>query len=266
MENIATKLTYLNETKTEIKAQLETQVGTTFESDLRTFLRIMNLLGNVTLTSIPIRAFEGCGYNEDTGEVGLQAISIPSSVTIISEYAFSQCTSLSLVTISDGVETIKSGAFQACTQLPEITLPDSVTTINDHIFSGCSNLTAVSLSNNIATIPQDAFHDCTSLTAISIPDNVTTVETEAFLNCSGLTTLQLSENIETLGEDVFKNCNHLSRITCLATAPPTVDQNWHGLDNTNNCPIYVPAAATVTYRSTSGWSNYATRIRAIPEP
>jgi len=33
--------------------------------------------------------------------------------------------------------------------------------------------------------------------------------------------------------------------------------------DTNNCPIYVPAASVDAYKSASGWSAYASRIQAI---
>jgi hypothetical protein len=37
-------------------------------------------------------------------------------------------------------------------------------------------------------------------------------------------------------------------------------------NNTNNCPIYVPAESVNAYKAASVWSNYASRIYAIPTP
>jgi hypothetical protein len=34
-------------------------------------------------------------------------------------------------------------------------------------------------------------------------------------------------------------------------------------DSTNNCPIYVPSGSVNTYKAADGWSNYASRIKAI---
>ena len=41
--------------------------------------------------------------------------------------------------------------------------------------------------------------------------------------------------------------------------------NTNALENTNNCPIYVPANLVNTYKSDNNWKTYASRIQAIPE-
>ena len=61
----------------------------------------------------------------------------------INDYAFYQCTSLTSITIPDGVTSIGNYAFYDCTGLTSITIPDSVTTIGDQAFFGCSSLTSV---------------------------------------------------------------------------------------------------------------------------
>ncbi len=53
----------------------------------------------------------------------------------------------------------------------------------------------------------------------------------------------------------------MSSITCNATTPPALGTDVFA--NTNNCPIYVPAASVETYKAASGWSGYASRIQAI---
>ena len=51
-------------------------------------------------------------------------------------------------------------------------------------------------------------------------------------------------------------------MTFNSTTPPTLYE--YDLDNTNDCPIYVPAGSVETYKAASGWSEYANRIQAIP--
>ncbi|MCQ4021755.1 leucine-rich repeat protein [Ruminococcus sp. zg-924] len=56
-------------------------------------------------------------------------VTIPDSVTSITDGAFSFCKSLKSITISDSVTSIGDTAFWGCGSLKSITIPDSVTSI-----------------------------------------------------------------------------------------------------------------------------------------
>jgi hypothetical protein len=49
-------------------------------------------------------------------------------------------------------------------------------------------------------------------------------------------------------------------VTCLPVTPPTIGSN--AFNSTSNYPIYVPADSVSAYQS--AWSDYASRIQAIP--
>ena len=72
-------------------------------------------------------------------------------------------------------------------------------------------------------------------------------------------TMQEIEN----DDGVFYNCTALTSVTVNAIDPPTLSNM--AFDNTNNCPIYVPASAVDEYKESTatGWSDYASRIQAI---
>ena len=61
-------------------------------------------------------------------------------MTSISSWAFNSCSSLTSVTIPDGVATIERSAFRRCSSLTSITIPDSVTSIAMFAFYDCSSL------------------------------------------------------------------------------------------------------------------------------
>lgn len=92
------------------------------------------------------------GYTGSGGNV-----TIPSSVTSIGEWAFSDCTNLTGMTIPNSVTKIGYGAFYGCKNLKSVTIPTSVTKIDYWAFSGCSSLTSVSLPNSVAEIGNAAF-------------------------------------------------------------------------------------------------------------
>lgn len=104
-----------------------------------------------TVKGIAVRCFE---------KVPLKKIIIPSQVTTIGEYAFSDCTILSNVTIQNGVKTIGNYAFDWCPLLLEITIPNSVETIGDHTFSTSFNLRVINVDkpeNSIEGAPWGSF-------------------------------------------------------------------------------------------------------------
>ena len=58
----------------------------------------------------------------------------------VDPYACAGCTSLTSVTLLEGLTTIDQYAFQNCTALPSFTIPASVRTLGDGVFEGCANL------------------------------------------------------------------------------------------------------------------------------
>ena len=66
---------------------------------------------------------------------------IISGFSKIGSYAFSECSNLTSVTISDSVTTIEYGAFYGCSSLTSVTIPNSVTSIGEGAFPGYSNVT-----------------------------------------------------------------------------------------------------------------------------
>ncbi len=112
---------------------------------------------------------------------------IPNSVTSIGYSAFSQCFSLTSVSIGNGVASIGDYAFSSCISLTSITIPDSVTLIGDDAFYLCTSLTSVSIGNGVTSIGDHAFMFCSSLTSVSIGNGVTSIGDAAFYLCYNLT-------------------------------------------------------------------------------
>lgn len=192
----------------------------------------------------------------------LSSIVITNSVTTIDENAFYGCSSLSSVTIPTSVTSIGRYSFAQCA-IPSVTIPSGVTSISEGTFEYCSNLTNVAIQNGVTSIGSYAFSYCSSLSSVTIPSSVTSIGGYAFRNCSSLLSVTIPNSVTNIGARAFRNCTSLSSMTIYATTPPTLD-NTNALQNTNDCPIYVPSESVETYKAASGWSTYASRIQAIP--
>ena len=104
---------------------------------------------------------------------------IPSTVTIISDYAFYQTDSMTEVVIPDSVVSIGSNAFRGCLHLPEISIPDSVTEIGESAFDYCIRLVIVELPEG-ASIGEMAFSRCPELSSINNSDPTEWLESNGY--------------------------------------------------------------------------------------
>ena len=100
---------------------------------------------------------------------------IQNSVTSIGETAFTDCSNLTDIMISEDVESIGSNAFAGCKSLKSIAIPDSVTNIGMYAFVGCTSLTKVTMKGGVPpTIGTNAFQGCKFVTddtqGIYVPD------------------------------------------------------------------------------------------------
>ncbi|MBR4042045.1 MAG: leucine-rich repeat domain-containing protein [Bacteroidaceae bacterium] len=119
----------------------------------------------------------------------ITSITIPQGVTSIGNHAFSDCKNLTSITIPEGVKSIGDYAFSGCSSLSSINIPESVTSIGLGAFFGCAKLTSATIPEGVAIIGIGAFRDCSSLTSITIPENsqLTSIDNSAFYGCSSLT-------------------------------------------------------------------------------
>lgn len=239
-----------------------------------------------SVTTIGRGAFANC--------TNLSSISLANGVETIDYYAFSGC-SLTSIEIPSSVKSVQSSSFpfnrmtsisvqsgnqnydsrDNCNALIETstntlivgcsnsTIPDSVTVIGYMAFDGCSGLTGtLVIPNSVTAINDNAFNACSGLTGtLVIPDSVTTIKNYAFGNCKGLSSITIGRGITLLDGNTFDSCTGLSSITCFAETPPRT--GYYFIQNTNNCPVYVPSQSVDAYKTTNYWSNYASRIQAI---
>ena len=163
------------------------------------------------VTSIGTFAFRLC--------TSLTNITIPDGVTSIGEGAFTYCAMLKSITIPDSVTSIGSHAFESCRNLTSITIPDSVTSIGKVAFSSCSSLTSVKIPDGVTSIGEGAFLGCASLTSVTIGNSVTSIGYGAFVRCSALTSITIPDCVTSIGDYAFRDCRSLTTVTFLGDAP-----------------------------------------------
>lgn len=169
-------------------------------------ISILNYRGRtMNVVKIGDRAFSSCS--------SLTSVTIPNGVTSIGDFAFNNCRSLSDASIGSGVTSIGTRAFNLCTHLTSITIPNGVTSIGSEAFQSCYSLTSIIIPNSVTSIGDSAFEGCSSLTDISIGSGLSCIDFEVFNKCSSLTSITIPNNVSSIEGNAFKDCRGLTSVT-----------------------------------------------------
>ena len=187
----------------------------------------------------------GANIVSNTYEHGKGIIKFDAPVTSIGYAAFKYCSSLTSVTLGNGVTSIGDYAFYECSSLTSVTIPNSVTSIGEEAFTGCTGeliidsqtlvgkdytysnypvgsyygwlhdakFTKLTIGENVIKIGDYAFYQCSSLTSVTIPNSVTSIGSSAFCNCTSLTSVTIGNSVTSIGERAFLNCTSLTSVT-----------------------------------------------------
>lgn len=161
----------------------------------------------------------------------LNSIKLPSTVKEIYYGAF-RGSSISEVSLNEGLEKLGDDMFRGCINLTTVELPSTLKEIGSYTFSGCTGLQSVifhgtdlivheqatfigcsSLINvdlhRFMGIGHDMFKNCTALETITLPENITYIGDKAFEGCTNLQTVIMSDSVTRLGSYSFNGCTSL---------------------------------------------------------
>lgn len=142
----------------------------------------------------------------------LTAVTIPQSMTRIEDFAFSGCTRLQEAEIPAHTTYIGNGAFSGCSQLRIMLLPDAAQYVGYSAFSGCSSLSRIELPTSLSEIQSYTFADCAQLDSVIIPHSVTSIGYDAFNGCTSLTYVEIPSSVTEINSGAFRGCSQLIRV------------------------------------------------------
>lgn len=163
--------------------------------------------GNGSFDKIEANAFENC--------ISLATVNIPERILTVGESAFSDCTSLTSVSV--GSAQILESAFNDCTSLSSVELGDRLNTIGDYAFSGCDALSQVVLPDSVSSLGENAFYSCNMLKTVKLPSTISYIAKGAFSGCESLTDIEIPDSVHYIWEYAFSGCIGLDGITIPST-------------------------------------------------
>ena len=156
----------------------------------------VDFTGNTTLTAINGSVFAYCDKLKD--------VTLVSIITKIDTSAFAYCFSIEQIDISY-VTTLNTSAFSNCQSLTKVTLGNGLKTIGNTAFANCVTLTNVVLPSDskLTTIGTSSFLNCISLREISLPATLTTINATAFQRCTILKYIYLKNTAVSINASAF---------------------------------------------------------------
>ena len=177
--------------------------------------KIQSVVIESGVQSISGGAFSGC--------TALEKLSISETVTQIAPNAFGGCTSLAAFEVADGNKAFLSVGgvlFSADKELlrcpvgksADCTVPSGTVAIAGGAFKDCSKLESLVIPDSVTAIGKSAFENCAALKRITLPKSIAKLEALTFSGCAALAEITLPDGLKALGEKVFSGCAALKSV------------------------------------------------------
>ena len=157
------------------------------------------------------------------------------------------------------VTKLGAKCFSDCSSLSSVTIPSSVTSLGEYCFFGCSSLTSITIPSSVTSLWEHCFSSCSSLTSITIPSSVTRLGDKCFEGCNNLYSVNIQSPKITLGSECFAS-TIITDFTIMATTPPTIpDDCFYGC-SIDKAKLRVPKASVSSYQSAAVWKSFGTIV------
>lgn len=106
-------------------------------------------------------------------KTGITSLTIPGNVETVGRWIVEGCSSLSRITLEEGVKNLSQSSFYGAA-VKSIKIPSTITEIPAHCFVA-SEIESIELHDGITAIGYGAFMNCSNLTALTIPGSVKSI-------------------------------------------------------------------------------------------
>lgn len=208
----------------------------------------------------------GIGDKAFMGNSTLTSITLPDGLKRIGTSAFQSCSKLETVNMGNTVETLGENAFFSCSKVTSLALSKTVKSVGKWGLRAMSSLTTLTLGESLEAVPAGMCWGNTKLKGITIPDKVTVIGENAFASCSALDSIQLGEKVDSLAGKAFAYVQSYKKLICRAPIPPKCgDEKSLGATAVyTKATLYVKEKSLDAYQKTEPWKNFTTILAYDP--
>ena len=186
----------------------------------------------------------------------LEKVIIGKGVTAMNSAAFTGCPNLTAVewNATDG------GDCTACpfpTSVTSVTLSNGVEHIPAYLCNGLTGITSIVIPSSVKSIGDYAFANINSrkINDIVLPSEIISIGDYAFAGNTYIEQIDFGKSLEFIGAYAFQGCSRVMTMTCLAEMTPDVGTD--GLASiSSNADLYVLSSALRKYQVDPNWSRF----------
>ena len=211
---------------------------------LLAFLPVLGVSAEGSVGLVYESFVDGTCYVASVGTCTDTDIVIPSkspegkTVTEIGPFSFYGCADLKSVTLPNSITGITDSAFCDCTGLTSVVLPDNTLVLGCQAFENCISLTSIFIPNKVNHIDSGAFYDCFSLTDVyfdGTKDEWDAIDiyngNGALLNATihfGVLPGDIDGSGEVTADDLTALARHIGKIETLTNAGALTAADYNG--------------------------------------
>lgn len=153
---------------------------------------------------------------------GVKSVVFPEGMTLIRDYAISECQRLETITIPSTITKFSDNyvcdcVFAKCNNLKTVNYnAKNATGYLVTLFYSIQSDFSINFGEGIKEIPEEFMYNC-GITSISFPEGITTINENCLVNCDSLEYVTVPTTVTTIRYNFVANCENIDTIYYNAT-------------------------------------------------